>query len=603
MTRRLVWGQYWMKKAGKLRPEEEAGARRRESSAGIGGFSQTPDVLNRPLPGRKRVFPPTSPVGKGAVLAAQAGPSAHKSGSGRYLATGAGTHPTELGLPASVSSKEEEASSERRRAGHLPLRAGSEGRAPATAPPQGLWGRRPHKEGRGEERRRGGGRVRKGARELGSFPPRRGGPPGAGRACPDPPSPTALTPGHRNPRAQPRTPAPFPTPKRGARPTGDCRGRARGALGAWSERASESERGPLTCSLKGEEKEARGFANLCLPRGEQVPKQPRAVPTTDLSPRRGDMSPLVNTGIDLIYTAYSPSPPRAGGPWGLRPPPALHAQGPCGLRLGAAPGPFADPAPEGHCPGAKGPGAPAARPGRRPGSRQWPSGERTRIARWRHVLERGRLPRPHAATAHSRLAETPPPPRPVPPPPPPPHTPEPAGPGAGWIGAPGGTVAGGAESQPKERRPPGRGRPHSALWACGKNPGYGEPAQGEGQGSPSLRMDAEPLCALGKLLPPTPECRGAPESSVRERISPRLAADPVTGPRVSCGSCGPAWWRRGREAHLTQGAHSSSAPQEGDRPATMDALRGTVPVGLQRLTAPSGSQDRPPPPLPPRVLL
>lgn len=122
--------------------------RRGKASAGIGGFSQTPEALNPPLPGRKRVSFQTSRVGKGAVLAPQADPSAHKSGSGRYLATGAETHPTGLGS----------SSRERRRAGHLPLRAGSEGRARTTAPPQRLWGRLQHKEGRGEERRRGGGR-------------------------------------------------------------------------------------------------------------------------------------------------------------------------------------------------------------------------------------------------------------------------------------------------------------------------------------------------------------------------------------------------------------------------------------------------------------
>lgn len=389
------------------------------------------------------------------MLAPQAGPNAHKSGSGPYLETGAETHPTELDLPAALSSKEE-AGSERRRAGHLPLPAGSEGRAPTTAPPQGLWGSRPHKEGRGEERRRGGGPVRRGARELGSSPPWRGGPPGAGRA----PAPQVPLP------SPPGTAPPSPAQNARSFPDPEARGQAHWRL-SWTgpgrsrgaERASESERGPLTCSLKGEEKEARGFANLGLPRGEQVPEQPRAVPTTDLSPGRGDTSPLVNTGIDLIYTAYSPSPPRAGGPWGLRPPPALHAQGEgprrlrqrfppcsrdfqgrkmaqtwfsstvrrsgqsseglsrlCGARrawgLLAVPPPRALGRAVGGCAGAfccPGAGIP-------PVARRRAHPDRALAS-----CARGRFPRPHAATAHSRLVETPPPPRPVPPPPP--HTP------------------------------------------------------------------------------------------------------------------------------------------------------------------------------------
>lgn len=140
-----------------------------------------------------------------------------------------------------------------------------------------------------------------------------------------------------------------------------------------------------------------------------------------------------------------PPPPRPAPPRALRP------------AVEAAPGSFPAPAP-----GQPGPAAP-------------PDLASDQLVRHPdHPLAspaQAGFPRPHASP-RMRPEETPLPPCPIPPPPP--RTPEPVSPGAGWIGAPGGTVASGAESQPKERRPPGRGRPHLALWACGKNPGYRE---------------------------------------------------------------------------------------------------------------------------------
>lgn len=109
-------------------------------NAGMGGFAQTPDSLNRRQPGRECVSLQTSRTRKEAVLARGAGPSAHKSASGRDLPTGAETQLAELGFPAALSS-EAEAGCERPRAGHLPLRAGSE--RGGTRPPPHPEKRRP----------------------------------------------------------------------------------------------------------------------------------------------------------------------------------------------------------------------------------------------------------------------------------------------------------------------------------------------------------------------------------------------------------------------------------------------------------------------------
>lgn len=71
-------------------------------NAGMGGFAQTPDSLNRRQPGRECVSLQTSRTRKEAVLARGAGPSTHKSASGRDLPTGAETQTSRAGLPGSA---------------------------------------------------------------------------------------------------------------------------------------------------------------------------------------------------------------------------------------------------------------------------------------------------------------------------------------------------------------------------------------------------------------------------------------------------------------------------------------------------------------------
>ena len=181
----------------------------------------------------------TTEARKEAGLARGAGPSAHKSGSGRDLPTGAETLLAELGFPAALSS-EAEAACKSPPAGHLPLRAGSEGGG--SRPP-------PHPE---ERRPVGDGSAGEG--ESGELCiPRASGGEGCGQqgaggtyADPRPPSPTPADRARTHPGPGGFHPRLLSRPEalgwmRAARGFGDCCGQSRGDPGG-AERAGEGER-------------------------------------------------------------------------------------------------------------------------------------------------------------------------------------------------------------------------------------------------------------------------------------------------------------------------------------------------------------------------
>lgn len=275
-------------------------------------FHQLPMLcLHRPQPGTRPVPLQTPPIRKEAVLAPQAGPSAHKSGSGRIFGQDLKPTKPELGFPAALSS---EAGRERGRAGHLPPRAGSEGRDPTTAPPRGRWGRRLHKVGEGRGTPAGGPGGRGGALEPGSSPPRPRGPQGASRACPDPPVPR---PPPRSPAREARS---FPDPEAPrqapwrlpwAGPGRALRGRGAGERGA---RAPASASGAAARRARRGQRLPRPRPSQCGAGSEAAERGTRRGPR----PKKGTSSPLVNTSIGLIYTADHPSPPRRR-PRGPRP--------------------------------------------------------------------------------------------------------------------------------------------------------------------------------------------------------------------------------------------------------------------------------------------
>lgn len=189
---------------------------------GTGGFAQTPDVLSRLHPGRKPVSLQRSPTRKEAVLARPTGPSARKSGSGRYPPTGAETLPATPVFRAALSLQEEaeRASSARGPAPPSPGRV----RGGGTRPP-------PHPEGAGADLRHKGGRSEErgpvGAGPWGYL--RAGGQQGReGRACI--PNPTPATSGTA-PRARPIPPALFRTRKRPLDWDAVTQGRGAGAPG------------------------------------------------------------------------------------------------------------------------------------------------------------------------------------------------------------------------------------------------------------------------------------------------------------------------------------------------------------------------------------
>lgn len=143
-------------------------------------------------------------------------------------------------------------------------RAGSAGGPGTSLSGRGRRGRPgppPHPKGSGAdcstkrvgERNAGGVAAGpQGCLRAGQLPASAGRPPGRGKDVPGPPSPTAPTPGYR---------APEPCPDAGSFPEPGAPGQAHWRL-SWTgpgrsrgvERASPSERGPPTCSLKGEEK-------------------------------------------------------------------------------------------------------------------------------------------------------------------------------------------------------------------------------------------------------------------------------------------------------------------------------------------------------------
>lgn len=165
-----------------------------------------------------------------------------------------------------------------------------------------------------------GGPVRGAGGESWAPPPLRGGG-AASRAregrvripnpAPRPPQTAPPEPGQFRALLLSRPEAPSRT--RAARPSGDCRGQAAGDPGA----RCQSPRGHQTSSPKSEEKPAPSPASAFrMEAGERIAKQPRASLTAVLGPRRRNLSPWVNTNIDLIYTAYDPSPLRGGGALG-----------------------------------------------------------------------------------------------------------------------------------------------------------------------------------------------------------------------------------------------------------------------------------------------
>lgn len=176
--------------------------------AGTGGFAQTPDVLSRLQPGRKRVSLQKSATRREAVFARPAGPSAHKSGSGVIFRQ---EHKPSQSSWASGQRSARRRRRRRRRAvsagepgTSLPGR-GPRGRDPTTAPPQGRWGGLPH---RGEGQR--GTQTGWGGSAGVSESPR---PKGPGGACLHPPS-HPPHPGYRAPGARSILPVPFLTQKR-----------------------------------------------------------------------------------------------------------------------------------------------------------------------------------------------------------------------------------------------------------------------------------------------------------------------------------------------------------------------------------------------------
>lgn len=266
-----------------------------KASAGTGGFSLTPDALNRPQPGRRRVPHPKHPRSEKKRC------SPPRLGRGP-INQAPGVIFRQAQKPTKPSRASGQRSARRRRravsASGPGTSLGGRGRRGGTRPPphpEGAGAVGSTKRGKGRGRPAGGRRARGGAREPGGSPPRPGGPRGAGGACPDPLSRSPPHPPTAG--AQPGTPAPFPTPKRRARPPGDSRGQARGARGAWSGRARVSERGSraLAAASKPAARRAKRSQRLPRPRpcrwGAGAEAAARGTHRGSLSPRRGNSSP------------------------------------------------------------------------------------------------------------------------------------------------------------------------------------------------------------------------------------------------------------------------------------------------------------------------
>lgn len=189
-------------------------------SAGTGGFAQTPDTLNRPQPQRTRVSLQTAPK-SGARSPSRA--ERRSIGLRRVIFRLSRNPASRTRLPGSAQIAGGRGLGAP--AGRAPPSPGGVGgrRDRTTAPPQGRPGGQLHKAGNGAGGRAGGRRQPVGgpsARMLGSWaPPRLGGTTNRAREGRAPiPNPTAPYPRVLSPQARPILRAPFPTPKRPARP-------------------------------------------------------------------------------------------------------------------------------------------------------------------------------------------------------------------------------------------------------------------------------------------------------------------------------------------------------------------------------------------------
>lgn len=127
-------------------------------TGGTGGFAQTPGVLSRLYPGRKRVSWQRSPTRKEAVFVRPTGPSAHKSGSGVIYQPEQKPYPPRWSYPQrSARWRRRRRASSARGPGTSLSGRGPRGRDPTTAPPRGRWGRPAARSGKERGTRAGWG--------------------------------------------------------------------------------------------------------------------------------------------------------------------------------------------------------------------------------------------------------------------------------------------------------------------------------------------------------------------------------------------------------------------------------------------------------------